>query len=227
MAITNIYGQRNLRAVSMPLGGVNAFYVFKTNVDASEVTDLGQVDANTLLSSGPAAPIFVGTTGNGGRPRPARLKKKKEGITSLVSTANLATAVATRKWQIVKRAVYQGRVTQKSTTFGTPIAGGNAAKGSVLVVVNTSGLDWAWRMTAQQFNKITAAEASSLGITIPNTDTEFRRLLVNANLPRPARAYRSLETADSTLRIETFMGDSATLPSEWSGIGSALRFSLG
>jgi hypothetical protein len=42
------------------------------------VTDLGQVDANTLLSGGPAAPIFVGTTGNGGRPRPARLKKRKK-----------------------------------------------------------------------------------------------------------------------------------------------------
>jgi len=227
MAVTNIYGQRNLRAVSMPLGGVNAFYVFKTNVDASEVTDLGQVDAATLLSSGPAAPIFVGTTGNGGRPRPARLKKKKEGITSLVSSANLATAIATRKWQIVKRAIYQGRVAQKSTTFGTPIAGGNAAKGSVLVVVSTSGLDWAWRMTAQQFNKITAAEATSLGISIPNTDTEFRRLLVNADLPRPARAYRTINTADNTLRVETFVGDSATLPAEWSGIGTALRFSLG
>jgi hypothetical protein len=227
MAITNIYGQRNLRAVSMPLGGINAFYVFKTNVDASEVTDLGQVDANTLLTGGPAAPIFVGTTGNGGRPRPARLKKKKEGITSLVSTANLATAVATRKWQIVKRALYQGRVSQKSTSFGTPIAGGNAAKGSVLVVVNTSGLDWAWRMMAQQFNKITAAEATALGITIPNTETEFRRLLVNADLPRPARAYRTLDTADSTLRIETFIGDNATLPPDWSGIGAALRFSLG
>lgn len=227
MAITNIYGQRNLRAVSMPLGGVSAFYVFKTNVDASEVTDLGQVDANTLLSGGPAAPIFVGTTGNGGRPRPARLKKKKEGISSLVSSANLATAIATRKWQIVKRAIYQGKVTQKSTSFGTPIAGGNAAKGSVLVVVNTSGLDWAWRMMAQQFNKITAAEATSLGITIPNTDAEFRRLLVNANLPRPARAYRTLATADNTLRIETFIGDDATLPPEWSGIGAAVRFSLG
>jgi hypothetical protein len=227
MAVTNIYGQRNLRAVSMALGGLNAFYVFKTNVDASEVTELGQIDATTLLASGPAVPIFVGTTGNGGRPRPARLKKKKEGITSLVSSANLATAIATRKWQIVKRAIYQGRVVQRSTSFGTPIAGGNAAKGSVLVVVNTSGLNWAWRMTAQQFNKITAAEATSLGITIPNTDTEFRRLLVNADLPRPARAYRSINTADSTIRVETFVGDDATLPAEWNGIGAALRFSLG
>lgn len=227
MAITNIYGPRNLRAVSMPLGGVNAFYVFKTNVDASEVTELGQVDADTLLSGGSETPIFVGTAGNGGRPRPARLKKKKEGITSLVSSANLATAIASRKWQLVKRAIYQGRTAQKSTSFGTPIPGGNAAKGSILCVVNTSGLDWAWRMTAQQFNKITAAEATALGITIPNTDAEFRRLLVKADLPRPARAYRSIATADSVIRVETFVGDSATLPPEWSSIGSALRFSLG
>jgi len=227
MAVTNIYGQRNLRAVSMPLGGTSAFYVFKTNVDPSEVTDLGQVDANTLLSGGPAAPIFVGTTGNGGRPRPARLKKKKERISSLVSSANLSTAIATRKWQIVKRAIYQGRVAQKSTTFGAPIAGGNAAKGSILVVVTTSGLDWGWRMTAQQFNKITSAEATALGISIPNTDIEFRRLLINANLPRPARAYRTISTVDSDLRVETFVGDNATLPAEWNGIGSALRFSLG
>jgi hypothetical protein len=210
----------------MALGGVNAFYVFRTNVDASEVTDLGQVDAASLLGSGPTAPIFVGTTGNGGRPRPARLKKKKEGITSLVSSANFSTAIATRKWQVVKRALYQGRAAQKSTTFGTPIAGGNAAKGSVLVVVSTSGLNWAWRMTAQQFNKITAAEATALGITIPNTDTEFRRLLVNADLPRPGRAYRTINTADSVLRVETFMGDSGTLPADWSSLGAALRFGL-
>ena len=211
----------------MPLGGTSAFYVFKTNVDASEVTDLGQVDASNLFGDGPAVPIFVGTTGKGGRPRPARLRKKKEGITSLVSSANLATAVATKKWQIVKRAIYQGRVAQKSTAFGTAIAGGNAAKGSVLVVVTTSGLNWAWRMTAQQFNKITSAEATALGISIPNTDIEFRRLLVNANLPRPARAYRIISTVDNDLRVETFVGDSATLPAGWNGIGSALRFSLG
>jgi hypothetical protein len=43
MAVTNIYGARNLRAVNMLVGGVNAFYVFKTNVDASEVSELGQV----------------------------------------------------------------------------------------------------------------------------------------------------------------------------------------
>ncbi len=43
MAVTNIYGPRNLRAVLMTVGGVNAYYAFKTNVDASEVADLGQV----------------------------------------------------------------------------------------------------------------------------------------------------------------------------------------
>lgn len=223
MAVTNIYGQRNLRAVSMPVGGVTAFYVFKTNVDASEVTDLGQVDAATLVSGGPAAPIFVGT-GRNGRPRPARVKKKKEGITSLVSNANLATAIATRKWQIVKRAVYQGKVVQKSTAFGTPIAGSDAAKGSILAVVTTSGLNWAWRMPAQQFNKISTAEATALGISIPNTDLEFRSLLVRADLPRPGRAYINRSTTENVLRIETFVGDSATLPAGWTGIGEALKY---
>ena len=70
-------------------------------------------------------------------------------------------------------------------------------------------------------------EATALGISIPNTDTEFRRLLVKANLPRPGRAFRSISTTDNVLRIETFIGDSATLPSEWTGIGEALRFSPG
>ncbi len=227
MAITNIYGERNLRAVSMPVGSVTGFYVFKTNVDASEVTDLGQIDAATLVTGGPAAPIFVGTTGKGGRPRPARLKKKKERITSLASAANVATAIATKKWQLVKRAIYQGKVAQKSTAFGTAIAGGDAAKGSVLVVVNTGGFDWAWRMPAQQFNKIGSSEATALGITIPNTDAEFRRLLINANYPRPGRAFRTVSTTDATLRIETFVGDNATLPQDWTGIGESLKFSLG
>ena len=208
----------------MPVGSVTGFYVFKTNVDASEVTELGQVDAATLTGGGPAAPVFVGTTGSGGRPRPARLKKKKEGITSLASAANIATAIASKKWQIVKRAIYQGKIAQKSNTFGTAIPGGDAAKGSVLTVVNTSGFDWAWRMPAQQFNKITSAEATGLGISIPNTDTEFKRLLVKANLPRPGRAFRVLATTDGTLRIETFIGDSATLPTNWTGIGEALKF---
>jgi len=208
----------------MLVGGVNAFYVFKTNVDASEVADLGQVPAETLI--GGNQPVFVGT-GKNGRPRPARLKKKKELITSLCSTSSVATAIATRKWQIVKRAVYQGKVAQKSSAFGTAIAGGDAAKGSVLVAVVTAGLNWAWRMPAQQFNKIGTDEATALGITIPNTDVEFRQLLVKANRPRPGRAFRSIGTTEGTLRIETFIGDSATLPEGWTGIGEALKFSLG
>jgi hypothetical protein len=125
MAVTNIYGPRDLRAVLITVGSVNAYYAFKTNVDQSEVSDLGHVAAQTIIGS--TTPTFVGT-GDNGRPRPARLKKKKEGITSLVGTANIATALATRKWQLVKRAVYQGRVAQKSTAFGTAIAGGEAAK---------------------------------------------------------------------------------------------------
>jgi hypothetical protein len=221
MAVTNIYGERNLRAVNMLVGGVNAFYVFKTNVDASEVSELGQVPASTL--AGGNQPVFVGT-GMNGRPRPARLKKKKEGITSLCSSSSIETAVASRKWQIIKRAVYQGKVAQKSTTFGTAIAGGNAAKGSILVAVTTSGFNWAWRMPAQQFNKITSEEATALGISIPNTDIEFRSLLVRANLPRPGRAFRMLTTTENTLRIETFVADSATLPAAWTGIGEALKY---
>jgi len=221
MAITNIYGARNLRAVLMTVGGLNAYYAFKTNVDASEVSDLGQVAAATII--GTTTPVFLGT-GKNGRPRPARLKKKREGITSLVGTANIATALATRRWQMVKRAVYQGRVAQLSAAFGTPITGGEAAKGSILAVVSTSGLNWAWRMPAQQFNKITSAEAAALGITIPNTDLEFRSLLVRADLPRPGRAFRNLVTTDNTLRIETFIGDNATLPAGWTGIGEARKF---
>lgn len=205
----------------MLVGGINAFYVFKTNVDASEVSELGQVPASTL--AGGNQPVFVGT-GKNGRPRPARLKKRKEGITSLCSTSSIETAIATRKWQIVKRAVYQGKVVQKSTTFGTAIEGGNAAKGSVLVAVTTSGLDWAWRMPAQQFNKITSIEATALGISIPNTDLEYRSLLVRANLPRPGRAFRVLTTTETTLRIETFVADSASLPSDWTSIGAALKY---
>jgi len=223
MAVTNIYGERSLRAVSMPVGGLTGFYVFRTNVDASEVTELGQIDAAALTASGPTVPIFVGT-GRSGRPRPPRVKKKKEGITSLVSTANLTAAIASRKWQMVKRAVYQGKVIQKSTAFGTAIAGAAAAKGSILVAVTTSGFNWAWRMPAQQFNKITSTEATALGISIPNTDLEFRSLLVRANLPRPGRAFRMLGTTEGVLRIETFIGDSATLPENWTGIGEALKF---
>ncbi|MEG4275156.1 MULTISPECIES: hypothetical protein [unclassified Microcoleus] len=221
MAVTNIYGERELRAVNMLIGGVNAFYVFKTNVDASEVSDLGQVPAATLV--GGTQPVFVGT-GRNGRPRPARLKKKREKITSLCSTSSIEIALATRRWQMVKRAVYQGKVIQKSTAFGTAIAGGNAAKGSVLAVVTTSNLSWAWRMPAQQFNKIGADEATALGITIPNTDTEFRRLLVRANLPRPARAYRTISTVDNVLSVETFISDNATLPTDWTGVGEALKY---
>jgi hypothetical protein len=205
----------------MALGGVNAYYAFKTNVDPSEVSDLGQVAGATIIGS--TTPTFVGT-GDKGRPRPARLKKKKEGITSLASSANIAPALATRKWQMVKRAVYQGRVSLKSTSFGTAIPGGNAAKGSVLAVVETSGLNWAWRMTAQQFNKITSAEATALKITIPNTDSEFRRLLVRADLPRPGRAYRNIETTENTIKVETFISDGADLPAGWTGSGEAYKF---
>lgn len=223
MAVTNIYGERNLRAVNINIGGATSYYVFKTNVDASEVSDLGQVPAESLI--GGNQPIFLGT-GKNGRLRPARLKKKKEQITSLCSTSSIATAIASRKWQLVKRAIYQGKVIQRSAAFGTAVAGGNAAKGSILVAVVTAGFNWAWRMPAQQFNKIGSDEATALGITIPNTDTEFRKLLVRANLPRPGRASRTIGTTEGTLRIETFVGDSATLPEGWTGVGEAIRFSL-
>jgi hypothetical protein len=221
MAVTNIYGERELRAVNVLVGGINAYYVFKTNVDASEVSELGQVPALTLI--GGNQPIFVGT-GKSGRPRPARLKKKKESITSLCSSSSIETAIATKKWQIVKRAVYQGKIAQKSTAFGTAITGGNAAKGGMLVSVVTSGLDWAWRMPAQQFNKIGADEATALGITIPNTDAEFRKLLVGADFPRPGRASRTIATTDNVLRIETFISDGKTLPDGWSAAGQALKY---
>ena len=224
MAVTNIYGERSLRAVNVLLEGVAAYYVFKTNVDASEVADLGQVPAETLI--GGTVPVFLGT-GKNGRPRPARLKKKKEKITSLCSTSSIATAIATKKWQMVKRAVYQGKVAQKTTAFDTPISGGDAAKGSVLVAVVTSNLSWGWRMPAQQFNKITASEATALGITIPNTDTEFRKLLIRANLPRPGRASRVLVTTENVLTIETFVSDGANLPDDWTGAGDALKYGAG
>lgn len=223
MAVTNIYGERSLRAVNIVVGGANAYYVFNSNVDASEVSDLGQIPAATLV--GGNQPVFMGT-GKRGRPSPARLKKKEECITSLCSTSSIATAVASRKWLLVKRAVYQGKMAQKSTAFGTAIQGGNAAKGSVLVVVVTDGLNWAWRMPAQQFNKIGSDEATALGITIPNTETEFRKLLIKANLPRPGRAFRSIGTTEGTLRLETFVGDAATLPKEWTGVSAALKFNL-
>ena len=223
MAVTNIYGERTLRAVNILLGGVNAFYVFKTNVDASEVSELGQVPAETL--AGGNQPVFVGT-GKTGRPRPARLKKKKEKITSLCSTSSVAAAIATKKWTIVKRPVYQKKIPQKSAAFDTVIPGGNAAKGSMLVAVTTSNLSWAWRMPAQQFNKISATEAAALGITIPNTETEFRKLLVQANLPRPGRASRVLVTTETVLTIETFVSDGSTLPEGWAGAGDPFTYTF-
>jgi hypothetical protein len=79
-------------------------------------------------------------------------------------------------------------------------------------------------MPAQQFNKITATEATALGISIPNTDAEFRKLLVRADLARPGRAFRTLATTDNTLRIETFISDNGTLPTGWTGIGEARKF---
>lgn len=222
MPKTNIYGERALRAVNLQIGTAQAFYVFKTNVDASEVADLGQVPAATLI--GGTSPVVVGLGGKAARPKPARLKKKKEGISSLCSSSSVATALATRKWQIVKRAISQGRVAQKSTAFGTAVPGGALAQGSVLVTVQTAGLSWGWRMPAQQFNKIGSDEATALGITIPNTDAEFRRLLIQADLPRPGRAARQINTTESTLRIETFVGDGTTLPEAWTSVGSARKF---
>ncbi|MEG4318124.1 MULTISPECIES: hypothetical protein [unclassified Microcoleus] len=222
MAKTNIYGERNLRAVNLQVGAVQAFYVFKTNVDASEVSELGQVPASTLI--GGTFPVVVGLGGKAARPKPARLKKKKENITSLCSSSSIQTALATRKWQIVKRAISQGRVAQKSTAFGTAVPGGEAASGSILVAVQTAGLNWGWRMPAQQFNKIGSSEATALGITIPNTDLEFRQLLIQANLPRPGRAFRQVSTTETTLRIETFVADGVTLPADWTSSGSARKF---
>ena len=92
MAKTNIYDDRKTRYVDLQHPTVTSAkftYFFKTNVDETEVAELGQTPV-TALPTNLTAPAIAGTR----RPTPLAVYNAKKRIRTLCSSSKFATAQA-------------------------------------------------------------------------------------------------------------------------------------
>jgi hypothetical protein len=69
------------------------------------------------------------------------LKKKRENITSLCSTSSIETAVASRRWQIVKRQFTKAELLKNQQLLEQLLPEAKRQKEVCLLVVTTSGLN--------------------------------------------------------------------------------------
>lgn len=196
MAKTNVYDQRKLRGVVIThpsSATIKYLYCFRTAVDSSEVTALGQVDLSTgAIPTG--QPAIIGAR----FPRPTKLKSVASGISSFCASANVAAAIKSQVWKTVQKSKFLAPRTQTTTAPSSVVA----AKGSVIASVKAKSdggdIMWGWRMPKFQLAKITAAELTGLGIEFPNTDTEWRGVTLGVNAPYPPRAVKNLAQNTTT-----------------------------
>lgn len=224
MAKTNIYNDRETRYIDLAHPTVAAAkfsYFFKTNVDATEVTDLGQVPVTTVPTL--ANPAIAGTR----RPTPLVVTNVKKRITTLCSSSKFATAQVAG-WRRKEAPTFSNARVQNTA----PTA---ADRGAVLVVVpvNSLGTELAfgWFMQYQQFLKITAAERTAMAIAIPTTEADWAKVVLGCNRVRPPRARRvSFEGTAGVIgasdTTETFYAVGSTLPTGWVHSANALDFTI-
>ena len=226
MSKTNVYDDKKLRYVDLQHpteAAAKWLYYFKTNVDLTEVTDLGQTEVTALASS-----LVAGAIAGTRRPHPLVVHNKKKRITSLCSSSKFGTAQASG-WRRRENAIFSTKRTQNTT----PAVG---QSGAVLVVcpVNSLGAEIAfgWFMQNQQFLKITDAERTALGIQIPTTDADWAKVVLGCNFVRPPRARKTtFEGQNNTVvggsdTTETFYAVGSILPAGWTHSANMKEFTL-
>jgi hypothetical protein len=224
MAKTDIYADREIRSVELTNPNVPSIgftYFFKTSVDSSEVTVLGQKgwkigDPVTGLTY----PAILGTR----KPSPIRVKNNAKGITTFCSSAKLKDAKAAG-WSRVKKAQFN---TKRSNTFPS----GATARGSLVVYVNipSGGADmfWGWRMPFSQAVKIGVTDLGKLGIKLATSDANWGSLVLGCNSIRPPRTSQTIFSGATGKQdtITTFYDPSVTLESPWVPAGSGSIFEI-
>lgn len=215
MAKTNIYDDRKTRYVDLQHPTVTSAkftYFFKTNVDTTEVAELGQTEV-TALPTNLAAPAIAGTR----RPTPLAVYNAKKRIRTLCSSSKFATAQAAG-WRRIDQPDFATPRTQNAAPSATD-------RGAIIVTVPVdslgSNVSYGWFMQVQQLLKITAAERTGLGIVVPTTANDWAGVVLGCNKLKPPRARRtSFSGANTTViggadTVSTFYAVGSTLPTGW------------
>jgi len=226
MPKTNVYADKKTRWVDIvhPTESAIKFaYFFKTSVDLTEVTDLGQTEVSGLASI-----LSMGSIAGTRRPTPLKVRNFTKRISTLCSTSKFLTAQASG-WRRVKNSLFQSARTQNTSPS-------DSDRGAVLVTVpidsNGVEISFGWFMQYQQFLKISSSERTNLGIKIPTNDKDWAEVVMGCNRVRPPRAIKTLfggsgntvlGGADTT---ETFYAVGSTLPAGWVHKQNALEFTL-
>lgn len=224
MAKTNIYDDRKIRSVEVThpsSSSVGVTYFFKTPVDDSEVTVLGQRKWEPGAAvTGLSFPAIMGTR----KPHPIRVKNNAKGITTFCSTAKLADAKAAG-WSRVKKSAFN---VKRSNIF--PGAANLRGALIVYVAVPSGGvnLKWGWKMPYAQALKIGITDLGKLGIKITNTDAEWADLVLGCNSVRPPRASKTVFEGATGKEdtITTFYDSSVILEFPWKPAGSGSIFEI-
>lgn len=224
MAKTNIYDDRKIRSVDVThpnSSSVGFTYFFKTPVDSSEVTVLGQKNWTPGAPvTGLSFPAIMGTR----KPHPIRVRNSAKGITTFCSTAKLAEAKAAG-WSRAKKPAFN---VKRSNTF--PGAGNLRGALVVYVAVPSGGvnLKWGWKMPFAQALKIGVTDLGSLGIKITNTDAEWADLVLGCNSVRPPRTSKTVFDGATGKgdTITTFYDPSVTLAYPWKPAGDGSIFEI-
>lgn len=226
MARTNIYDDKKTRWVDLinPVQTAAKFcYFFKTNVDLTEVADLGQNEV-TAIPATLANPAIAGTR----RPTPLVVGNAKKRITTLCSSSKFATANAAG-WRRKSNPTFTTeRVQNLTPTAGTP--------GAILVTVPVDSVGqsllFGWFMPNAQWFRMTAAERTAMSISVPATAADWAKVVTGCNRVRPPRAKRVTFSGANNAVIggsdttETFYAVGSTLPAGWVHSANAIEFSL-
>ncbi len=223
MAVTQLYAPRTWRQIKFkpPSSTTEFLYLFRSNVPATEVSELGQTE---ITGGTPTSGIIITAAKY---PSPPRVFNRVKRIRSICATDSLATAKA-KGWVLVKKAAGMKKRTQ---SFDGLTA---TSKGSLLVFVPTKSgaadgngtFNYAWRMPKQQYRKLDETELTALKISLPG-NADWKDLCLGVGTknsgPRPGRASKvetstsgSGEAATSSVdTITTFYGHGSTLPDDW------------
>ncbi|MCT7955726.1 hypothetical protein [Laspinema palackyanum] len=159
-------------------------YGFMTNIDMAEASALGQAPGRT---GGVAGSYIQNLIIGGDAPRPARVTKKtvEYSVTSYVGYDKIAQALASGWKQSAK---VQFRAARQS-------------KLSKLVFVTIRGVKYAWRMRAEQYNKIKGF-ASNIGFK--EASQNDADLVYGATFPKPPKIGITITGEGGMDNLSTF-----------------------
>ncbi|BDA70220.1 hypothetical protein CAL7716_043860 [Calothrix sp. PCC 7716] len=201
------YGDRRQVAVPCP-GDADVLHGFNTDVSEATSTALGHV---AVTEANLATTIFGINS-----PKPATAKKffgttNKGYEQSFIAAGSIATARADG-WEIKPR---------KVATFGTTRFAKVVLVEARISQGSTATYNFAWRMPLYQFNVITEAERTALGIEVytPSDTVKPENLLfgVTSRLNRPRRTRKRTTANGRTQVIQTFVAYNKedALPEGW------------